>query len=639
MKTNSMNNKTPTQIFEEIKNYDIISFDIFDTLIFRPFHNPKDLFRILSEHHNCLNFYSERIKAEKEARKIKTNKFGHYEVTLEEIYKELNKNIGIDIEYGCKIEFEKELEFAYPNPYMQELFNLLKKNNKKIIIVSDMYLNKDYLEKMLNKCGYKNYYKLFVSCEYDANKRKGKLFEIVKNEFQDKKIVHIGDKYEVDCLKSQEYGFDSLLYDAPTSRKKEKYNMTATISSLYHGIIYNKIYNGFDNEIYKNVNFKYGYEYCGIFVLGYVNWIHKYAVEHKLQKILFLSRDGYILKKAYDVLFDDIPSEYVLWSRYASFKANTKSEFSRFLWQFVSRKVQKEKNITVKEILKEMGAEFLIPDLKRIGIYEDSTLKDKKTREYFILTIKDHAEFIFEKSNEYSKNAKEYYEKIIGNDKKIGIVDIGYRASGAISLINLFKEWNIDCDAKALIAFGIVNRDSFDDTLVLNDTVNSYVFSNGLNKNLCLSKDSNQMMLEISIIEILLTAAPKPSFHYFEKENGKIIPIYEEEIDLNYEAINALHDGIIDFINDYKNKVGENKYLLNIPGYDSFLPIKSIFNEEAKKEKFAKDFKNYVYSYLINASADKITYFSDIYKEYKKEKNKKSNKTLKENIKKMLGVK
>lgn len=618
----SINDKSPIEVFDIIKEYDIISFDIFDTLIFRPFYNPKDLFRTLSEHYTCLNFYHERIQAEKKARKTKVQKFGHQEVTLNDIYKELNKNIGINIEEGCLNEFEKELEFVYPNPYLKEIYDILIKNNKKVILVSDMYLSNNYMKKLLSKCGYNNYEKLYVSCDYEVNKKYGELFEIVKQDFSNNKIIHIGDNKNSDYLMSMKHGIESLLYNSPHSLPSNNYNMTATINSLYNGIIYNKFYNC--NFAMKNneISYIYGYEYCGIFILGYVNWIHEYAKNNNIDKILFLARDGYILKKVYDKLFDDISSEYSLWSRYATLKTDTKGEFSRFIWQFVNRKVKKQKDITVKEILNEMGnVDTLLPILRKIGIYEDMQLRDKKTLKVFNTILEDNADLLFKLSDKYSNNAKKYYTDKIGNAKKIAIVDIGYRASGAISLINLFKKWGINCDAKALIAFGTVNRNSFDDTLVLNNTVISYVFANNLNKNLCLSKNDNELLLEVSIIEILLASAPKPSFHYFDSDSsGNIFPIYEEEDTYNYETINELHQGIIDFIADYICKIGSNKYLLNIPGYDSYLPIKSITCEKDKLDKFANDFSLFSYAYMITDSSKKRTYFSDIYQEYKESK-------------------
>lgn len=57
-----------------IDENDVISFDIFDTLLLRPFINPTDVFSALSEIHQEPSFTLDRIISEKKARLIKTIK-------------------------------------------------------------------------------------------------------------------------------------------------------------------------------------------------------------------------------------------------------------------------------------------------------------------------------------------------------------------------------------------------------------------------------------------------------------------------------------------------------------------------------------------------------------------------------------
>ena len=39
------------------------------------------------------------------------------------------------------------------------------------------------------------------------------------------------------------------------------------------------------------------------FVLGYCQFIHQYVKNHDVDKLLFLSRDGDVIKKVYEVLY------------------------------------------------------------------------------------------------------------------------------------------------------------------------------------------------------------------------------------------------------------------------------------------------------------------------------------------------
>ena len=71
---------------------------------------------------------------------------------------------------------------------------------KHILIISDMYLPSEVIQKMLKACNILDYEKIYVSNEYGVNKISGILFKKV---IQDKKInayemIHIGDSIKAD---------------------------------------------------------------------------------------------------------------------------------------------------------------------------------------------------------------------------------------------------------------------------------------------------------------------------------------------------------------------------------------------------------------------------------------------------------
>lgn len=74
---------------EKIKKYDIISFDIFDTLIFRPMALPTDVFYMIGERLDLLDFKNVRVWAEWDARMKCKQRNGHMEVTLQDIWENL----------------------------------------------------------------------------------------------------------------------------------------------------------------------------------------------------------------------------------------------------------------------------------------------------------------------------------------------------------------------------------------------------------------------------------------------------------------------------------------------------------------------------------------------------------------------
>ena len=69
--------------------YDVISFDIFDTLLLRPFANPTDLFYIIGKRLDMPEFHKLRIEAEKRAREIAIAETGSREITIYNIYAQI----------------------------------------------------------------------------------------------------------------------------------------------------------------------------------------------------------------------------------------------------------------------------------------------------------------------------------------------------------------------------------------------------------------------------------------------------------------------------------------------------------------------------------------------------------------------
>ena len=54
----------PDALISKLKNYDVISFDIFDTLLLRPFSEPSELFYFLGIEFSCLDLRRIRQEAE-----------------------------------------------------------------------------------------------------------------------------------------------------------------------------------------------------------------------------------------------------------------------------------------------------------------------------------------------------------------------------------------------------------------------------------------------------------------------------------------------------------------------------------------------------------------------------------------------
>ncbi len=218
--SNKENNSicSPQEFVESILKYDVISFDIFDTCILRPLDHATDLFKLLEKDFNIPNFKDIRMQAEIISRS--NSKKSNGEINIYDIYTQLSRMCPISPKDADK-EVELEKRICYANPYMLEVFKLLKEQDKKIIAISDMYLPKNVITEILDKNGYIGFDDIYVSNEYQTNKQKGKLFKIAKKNYKKQKIIHVGDNYSADVLGAKKAKIDSIYYSTNNTVQKQ----------------------------------------------------------------------------------------------------------------------------------------------------------------------------------------------------------------------------------------------------------------------------------------------------------------------------------------------------------------------------------------------------------------------------------
>ncbi|MCS7123501.1 MAG: hypothetical protein RMJ17_02940 [Candidatus Aenigmarchaeota archaeon] len=372
------------------------SIDLFDTLITRDLYSPKDLFYFVGKKNlkeiDPILFQKIRIKAEETARK-KAIKNGKEEVSIEEIYEELRKNLNLDfdkIDKIMKAEIEMEKEACVP------VADNLKFLSDKTIIVSDFYLSKDIISEILKKCGIFKYKELFVSSEFGVTKISGKLFGYIMSKYCIGK--HIGDNKVSDVKIPKKFNIPAEHYRNSLPSRYEKaiyycnqipYDFRSTLAGAMKATRLSLAYDDLHFQTIHNVSANV----VGPFLFSYVYWVLYKANEVGLEKLFFLSRDGQIL------------------SEIAHKISNSFNEFKniKMKYLYVSRKtlylptIVNDKDIT------------LIPKVLKIDNFEK--------------------EFNISSNQDILKTAKEKREKLIGyllqegfdKDSKIGVVDVGWR--------------------------------------------------------------------------------------------------------------------------------------------------------------------------------------------------------------------
>lgn len=579
-------NRTPEIHFvQNLLQYDIISFDVFDTLVLRPFSKPTDLFMVIGNRLGIMDFAEVRIDAEKQAREEQKVKSGNTEVTIYDIYEKVNRMTGLDASVGVNTELEVELDYCFANPYMKNVWRILQNQNKRFVITSDMYLPKEMIAKILDKCGYQGYESIYVSCDYHCSKYRGGLFKNVRNDYSDKMIIHIGDNYTSDVQSAQKNGIDAHYYANCHSIGKQYRpdKMSYLIGSFYSGIVNTYLHNGHKKY---DPYYEYGFIYGGLYVVGFCNWIHKQAIEKGIDKLLFIARDGCIYQKVYDMYFNDIPCQYIYWSRISNIKYSIEKQRVNFINNIARNKASSVQAVTFDDVLDSVSLGCLKEKLKEFGINGGAVITKENYKEFEDFLISND-EIIRQVYLNQERFAQQYLSDCIDGNCKVGVVDVGWKGTGPLGIKYLVEEkWKLKTTVYPFMAGSLAYEVTEAINEVQNDTISAYMFSRLDNADLCdfqryHNKGTNCIYFE------LFTQAMHPSFAGWDDTGNMMFAVPEVE---NYKVVKKIHEGIMDFALVYKQFSDNDIYLRNISGRDAFIPFQMIVRKLDYIKKYFGDF-------------------------------------------------
>lgn len=447
---------------DKIKKYDIISIDIFDTLVIRKVYRPSDVFLFMDEwFHNIsgrdFDFSHARVHAEKTARKESK----YEEVNLDEIYAVFCKENGVSEQLAAIVE-KKEVETEKNLCTLRKsVVNIIKYSHsigKTVVLTSDFYFNKEQLTDLLNAINANNYDDIVLSSEYRATKATGTLFEVLNDKFDGSTILHIGNSWDSDYIKAKQNGVDAHFYAATveafmynisdinsTDSTRLYKRPTGLWDNFEHSLdffevrcllanVSNKIFDNPYTSYIKGTDFNaqarfFGYYALGMHLWGIARWLYEPLIAKK-EKIHFVARDGFLPMLAYNRFNNDesaAQAGYFYSSRKASFPLCWRNKDD------IDCVVSQIKKATPKQLL-----EWFSPLLNKkekdsikkfmISKWANSQIEGEDLYEFIANDLK--LCYSASKQTEFFYAMKKYYGEII--NKGDAIFDVGY--SGRILL-------------------------------------------------------------------------------------------------------------------------------------------------------------------------------------------------------------
>lgn len=297
---------------QEIDNHDVISFDVFDTLLMRKVYEPSDVFMLMDRE------LSDRFPfVFSEERKLAEQELGRTcEPTIDQIYEYLAWKHHLSEEekqYLLSLELEKEQAVLCVREKMKHCMEYCIWQGKKVYLVSDMYLPAEILGELLERLGITGYTELMVSCDYQTSKPE-KLFERLKEKAAGMRYLHIGDSKEADYDSPKRHGIDAFLI-MPAVRMMECsaygdvfIHLKSLSSRVMLGMLAASVFQDpFVLSGTKGIPViadagQFGYTIISPLVLSFTTWMFHRIRTKKKALLLFSARDGWVIQKVFHYL-------------------------------------------------------------------------------------------------------------------------------------------------------------------------------------------------------------------------------------------------------------------------------------------------------------------------------------------------
>ena len=619
---------------------EIVSFDMFDTLVVRPFLVPSDMFTLLNKTFhkefnvlNVIDFGKIRKDAEQELRNLKNNE-GICEVTLEGIYDHISESYGFDRKKLSIIEKEEinmEIHFCYRRNTGYELYRLAKELGKKVILVSDIYLSKDTLLKILEKNGY-TFDEYYVSSELLKTKSNGNLFDYVKEQEGTDKIFHLGDNYHSDFLSPKDHGVNAYqLPKATDTMMGYTGNIVKNCGNLYkHFELFNidhipyeqnfgvrcsiaiagNYY--FDNPFrpfneYSDFNgdpYFIGFYALGMQTISMCKWLFEDLRDNNIDSVSFMARDGYLPYEAAKIFKEK-----------TSYKKDVKLNYT-----YVSRKslmplVFKDKSgtslidtylnydmVSPKDIIKQLNK--VVTSNKEFEEKLDKEFPlDKKftTREEFnkcVSMIYDNC-FDKKKYDNYYKMCKEYFgDQFSGNASTF---DIGYSGKPEAILTS------------------VVNKPI---TTYFVHTNSSEGYKNSMIGNFKLKTFFDFKPTLTGTVRELFISYVGPSCIGYDYKDNKVVPVFGSNKNYNFfniDMIEKIQKGALDFVDEFCNHFSDYMEYIDLNKYYMSVPMEYYYHYATMEDRLP--YKNLLFDDNVNNMVELNDFIFNLYNNYAREYN------------------
>ncbi len=490
------------QLKKAIDAAEVVSFDVFDTLLFRITKRPEAIFSLMGQKLGIDNFEQFRREKQQEISEILVKRSEAPHADLDQIYKYIaEQDQTQDWEKVKELEIQMELDAVFQNPEIYRWYQYALEQGKVIIATSDMYLNGCQIRQMIDKCGYTQISRVYSSADLRCTKYEKTIFPAVakREGVEGEKILHIGDNAKADIENARQCGWNAFWYERgyQTSEKTP-------------GVFCDVLVKG-----KKDLSFwhRLGGDIAGELYINLYRWVSGLEKKYECEQICLLARDGYNMWEIFqnmgrkDMVYLEMSRRSLLLAGITKLD----QESMELLPPYALGQ-------TLEEIVDYLGLEKGKLDCQKAGFgsYGDiiQTKEDqKRVKELFQM---NEGEFLKACERE-RKAAKAYFDRLGIWNKKNLYFDCGWNGSSQFLLERFYRA--VEYKDEVRFAYvGILDTEKSRKQLK-NSQFDTYLFGPGKHV-----KTAMRLAKAIVIPELFF-GAPHPSIWYYR--DGEVV--YEQE--------------------------------------------------------------------------------------------------------------
>ena len=430
-----------------------VSFDFFDTIVWRVVGKPTDVFketalrlkdaRMLRPEISPGEYEVLRRTAEIKTRERQNTKDATCEdITINAIYGSL-QSVVKDSVIGAQIEQAAECDLCILNPAMASFIRHVIGRGLKVIVVSDIYFSAEHLKEILraNQFDPAIFELVITSADAKVCKGTGNLFKraLTTIKLEPAQVIHIGDNFHADVVGARKMGVRGCHYTQSSAQTRNIFERERFLLGSQEPNFNANSLRLLAARLSEGETDEAAFGRMGALILGpvltrFADWACRQYVAAGVRKVGALMREGELFGELLRREAAARGHDLEITPLYINRKATDLAGIGRLTADNLIAWLQARPTLPVKTILEHFGLKGDL--IRHLPVSPDEKIDkpEKILKVAKFLFTPEIANRIEQKSAEERRKIVDYLKPWLDGGQPFGVCDIGYSASAQTQL-------------------------------------------------------------------------------------------------------------------------------------------------------------------------------------------------------------